>query len=369
MYFASEIKLDPSQETVLNPVRPTQAFGRLFFYLSAGHLSKKEEQETFTAVAILQQLNRALRSVGVDNIVRLSKDEVDFYFDEEGREDDLKEAMDRFGLETDRYESELFDTLYLVVEHRDNIFKYLIEVEINRTHSPGEPPIKMTMNAVPVDFDANDGAAALETKLDGVFASQESYDSFQLKRQAHFDAFVARLRQALSGFVRCDSIEAESQARVIRPTQPVREMGDMEYERRAAAQSQPLYHGYAGFDNYFFYAWMWSSMSHQNHIHYHNVTVVDSQGEPVFDVGAEGFDAGEGAAMDPSQDFAPPEGNDLDFHGGHGYQDAVDEISIAAGSEGDGGGSWLEGSGDSGDSGGGDSGGSSCSSCSSCGGD
>jgi len=365
MYFSADIKIDPAQETVLNPVRPTHAFGRLLFHLTAGRLSAKEEQETFTAVSILQQLNRALRSVGVTNIVRLSKDEVDFYFDEEGRTDDLKEAMDRFSLETDHYESELFDALYLVVEHLDQTFKYLIEAEVHRIHPPGQPPIKLTLNAVPLDFETeDDDTAALESKLAGVFASQDSYDTFQLRHQTHFDSFVGRLRQTLSGFIRCDSIDVERQACVIRPSKPVRHMSDMEHERRAAAQPQPIYHGYAGFDNFFLYAWLWSSISHANHIHYHNVTIVDGHGDPVYDVGDTGFNAGEGAAMDPEQEFATPESTDLSFHGGHGYEDAVNEISMTAGAEGEStGASWLDFGSDAGD------GGSSCSSCSSCGGD
>ena len=113
MYFTGELGIDPAKMTRINPVKPTKAFARMLFHLSAGGFSEKEEEETFTAVSILQQLNMALRSVGITNIVRLAKDDFDFYFDEEGRDNDLKEAMERFRLETDRYEAELFDSLYL----------------------------------------------------------------------------------------------------------------------------------------------------------------------------------------------------------------------------------------------------------------
>ena len=119
MYFNGQLAIDPSQETLVEKVRPTKVFGRMLYYLTAGGLSEREEQETFTAVAILQQLNMALRSMGVTNIVRLTKDQCDFYFDEQGLEDDLKDAMEQFHMETDYYESELFEALYLVVEHAD----------------------------------------------------------------------------------------------------------------------------------------------------------------------------------------------------------------------------------------------------------
>lgn len=367
MYFTAQFSLDPSKETLVNAVKPTHAFGRMLFFLSAGLVSKKEEEETFTAVAILQQLNRALRSVGITNIVRLAKDETDFYFDEEGRQDDLQEAMEQFDRQTDRYESELFETLFLVVEHHDAQFKYLIDVQIRRRHRLGEHPINLTLNAVPVDFgiEDGDGVDAVKEKMGDVFASQTAYDGFRRSRQAHFEGFVAKLQQALSMYIRCDDLKVETDVRVVRPSRPVASPEDMEHERRAAAQPQPVFHGYAGFDTFFLYAWLWSSMSHQHHIHYSDVTVVDGHGEPVFEVGAQGFDAGDGAALDPAQDFVPPPAEDAVFFGDNGYADQIQEAGLLTPTT-------AEVSGDSDawlDSGGGDASCSSCSSCSSCGGD
>ena len=93
MYFSATLSIDPSEITRIEAVKPTKAFGKLLHVLTAGLTSKKEEQETFTAVAILQKFNKVFRTMGMNNIVRLSKDEVDFYIDKKGKKDDLKEAM------------------------------------------------------------------------------------------------------------------------------------------------------------------------------------------------------------------------------------------------------------------------------------
>ena len=123
MYFDGNLAVDPSQKTEIIKVKPTKAFAKVFSFLSAGLTDKKEEQETFTAISILQQINSVLRSMGINNIVRLMKDDLDVYLDTEGKEDDLKEAIEAFLLEFDAVESELFSSLILVAEHEDNSFK------------------------------------------------------------------------------------------------------------------------------------------------------------------------------------------------------------------------------------------------------
>ncbi|HEO64684.1 MAG TPA: hypothetical protein ENI73_02335, partial [Spirochaetes bacterium] len=110
MYFTGSLAVDPSQITAIKVLKPTKVFGKILHLMTGGATSEKEEQETFTAVAILQQFNMALRSMGINNLVRLTKDDFDFYFDEEGKEDDLKEIMENFSLETDKIESEVFET-------------------------------------------------------------------------------------------------------------------------------------------------------------------------------------------------------------------------------------------------------------------
>lgn len=370
MYFNGELSIDPSQLTVINRVKPTKAFGKLFYYLTAGTVSEKEEEETFTAISILQQINRALRTMGINNIVHLAKDDIDFYLDTEGREDDLKEMMEKFRLETDRFESELFENLYLVVEHLDGNMKYLIKISIQRIHKVGEYPIKISVNSVLTQFSGgeNDTPEAVKAKMAPVFQSQENYDTFLRQKQAAFNLFLDQLELALQTYIQIDNVNKKSHAQIIRPKGNIKSRSDMPHEH--APHGQPIHYGYHGFDNFFFYAWMWSAMSHDHHIHYQNVSVVDEQGQEVFSVGEEGFNAGETDTMNPETEFTPPDSGDVTFAGENEYAGALENAGLldaeAATDSSDSGSGWLD-SFDFGSDSGGDSG-SSCSSCSSCGG-
>ena len=89
MYLSGQIAVDPSHVTDIVKTKPTKGFAKMAHFLTGGLVSKKEEQETFTAVAILQNINMVLRAVGVNNIVKLAKDDVTFYEDTEGKESSI----------------------------------------------------------------------------------------------------------------------------------------------------------------------------------------------------------------------------------------------------------------------------------------
>ena len=98
MYLEGLITVDPSQLTEIVKTKPTKAFGKIASLLTAGMASPKEEVETFCALSILQQLYKVVRSVGINDVVRIAKDETVFYHDTEGRTDDLKVAMEAFAI-------------------------------------------------------------------------------------------------------------------------------------------------------------------------------------------------------------------------------------------------------------------------------
>lgn len=380
MYFTGDLSIDPAHATKIESKKPSKVFGKLFYYLTAGSLSEKEEHETFTAVSILQQLNTVMRSLGINNIVRLSQDDHDFYLDESGREDDLQEAMEEFEITVDPILSEVFKTLYMVLEHEDDHLKYLIEIQIKRKHKVGEYPIAVQVNGVIRDMrlQAGEDQAALKKRMEGVFSAQDNYERFVNSRRAAFDSFVNELDQSIRKFIRVDDIKRKTDSAIIRPKKPV--AGREEIRRSTDMDAAPVYHGYHGIGDYFFYAWMWSSMSHSHNIHIHNVNVVDEAGNTMMEVGEQGFDAGDSNALNPEESFEPPQGEDISFNEGHEFDQEFSDASVSTGDDA----SVLSASADSGDSGdsdsgswfdsfgfgGGDSdsGGSSCSSCSSCGG-
>jgi len=83
MYLEGIITIDPSQLTQIKKIKPTKAFKKFLHQLTLGAVSDKEERETFTAVAILQQLNASFRNLGINNIIKISHDDIDFYHDKE----------------------------------------------------------------------------------------------------------------------------------------------------------------------------------------------------------------------------------------------------------------------------------------------
>lgn len=367
MYFSGRLSVDPSQKTVIEKIKPTKVFRKFLHLLTVGGISDRQEQETFTAVAILQQFNMAFRALGISNLVRLARDDLDFYLDSEGKKGDLKESVEEFELETDAFDSEYFNSLFLVVEHEDENFKYLIEVKISRIHTPGEHPISVNVNALLRDFKSgpNDDARAVKSRMEKIFASQASYDSFLREKRSSFEAFISSLELEIKKFIHTDEIVNDTRTKIIRPKEPVTSRAEI----RHTSHGDPVYYGYYGGDDYLFYTLMWSSMCHDHHVYCNHIHVVDDHGAEIMAVGEQGFDAGESNALNPGEDFEVPEGADTTLQEGSQFDcDIADhrvETSSGGMSDGDSGGSWFD------SVGGGDSGGdvSSCSSCSSCGGD
>ncbi len=381
MYFSSDISIDPAQLTEIKRVKPTKAFGKLFFFLTAGLSGKKQEFETFTAVSILQQLNVVLRSVGVDNILRLAIDGEDLYHDTQGRKDDLKDAMAQVEVRAKSHpaDSEItaFERIEMVLEHDLQDFRLLISVEIDRVHDPDQHPIKIEVQALMSRYKAtaDENPAQLRTRMRADFADQRVHDTLLDTQEAAYGAFIKRLEDAIYAQLHVHAVKSETRRNLIRPST---RLADRNGIRRGDDHcGDDLFYGYYGFDDYFMYAWMWSELSHDHSLHVHDVSVVDDLGHGVFDVGARGFDAGASSALDPTAAFIPPtDADDLTFHGDNAYSSeleaaGVDAVTGASASDDDSG--WLGGVFD-GDYGGGDTStstcGSSCgSSCGGCGGD
>jgi hypothetical protein len=171
MYFNGNLSIDPAQLTKIEKIKPQKAFKRILYFLTAGAVSDKEEHETFTAVSILQQVYAVFSGLGINNLVRLSHDDIDFYLDAEGKQDDLKEALDLYDLKTNDAMAETFKQLNMVLEHEEGGFRYLINITINRTHKVGEYPISIYIDALMQDFAANNAADAklVKTKMQAVY--------------------------------------------------------------------------------------------------------------------------------------------------------------------------------------------------------
>lgn len=130
MYLQGILTIDPAQLTQIDRVQPTKGFARMAYFLTGGVVAAREERETFCAVTLLQQINKVMRSVGVNNVVKLATDTVVFYEDTEGREDDLKQLLDAFAQQAKSEAIVNFKELVLVLEHHLDDMACLIDIRM-----------------------------------------------------------------------------------------------------------------------------------------------------------------------------------------------------------------------------------------------
>ena len=369
MYLQGVITIDPSQLTHLDRVKPTKGFARLGYLLTGGLGATQEERETFCAVTILQQINVVMRSLGIDNMVRLSKDELIIFEDNDGEEGDLQRALDTFSKSAKPDQVRQFDTLELLLEHHSADLTYLIDIRINRTHRVGEHPIQITVNGLPRELVGDVGKEYDRGPLKSIFSSQQSYDDFIDRHEQHFSEFLDEVDAAFRKHMKIDDVCVTSRVKIIRPSRRINEPADVPVSSRD--DSDPLYQNHYGFGEAFFFAWIWSDFCHAHDIQCHDFTLVDSSGSDVMAVGSEGFQAGVGNTMNVEEPFSPPSNFDVQMLDGSEYvTEAATDTKFFSGDGGSVG--WLSSLGDAfGDSFGGNDGGSACggSSCgSSCGG-
>ncbi len=326
MYFNAKLEIDPSQITLIKKVKPETIFSRFLHFMSLGQLSEKQEHETFTAVAILQQLNMGLRSLKVKNIIRLAVDDYDFYLDEKGVEDDLEQAMFEFKAKVDPLESELFNTIYLVMEHNDDSIKYLIEISIKRKHKVGEYPILIHVNGVLSDFKLVDGEGHPELidKMGKVFKSQEKYEKYTEKNKVRFNEFVDKLEETIKKFIKIDDLKKKVSMHIIRPMKKIADVREVKHERYA----YPVYYGYYNFDSYFFYTWLWADFLFSNNIYVNNFYLVDEVGHEIMSVGRDGFNASDCNTLNTDAEFEPAESGDVEYFRGNEYETILDKYNL-----------------------------------------
>jgi len=277
MIFECKLTVDPSQLTKIEKVKPTKAFRKMVYYLTMGGVSEKEEHETYTAVSILQQINATLMASGINNIIRLSHDDIDFYFDAKGKTNDLKDAFDTYNLEINDAMSQFFNQLLLILEHQDLNFNYLIEVEISRTHAIGKYPIQITITGLLREFEMlQNNPTALKNKMSKVFNSQSDYDAFKREKKTQFEHFVGALALELKKHVKLDDITAEHRDRIIVPKEKIENKGAM--PKRKTKGYHGVNYGYYGFDDYLFYSLLWSDLCHDTSIQEKDVWIEDETG-------------------------------------------------------------------------------------------
>lgn len=375
MYMNGYVDIDPSHATEIRR-KPTKGFRRFAEILTGGALSQQEEHETFTALSILQEINVALRTLGITDVVRFAKDDVIIYDDSDSESsDDMGIVLEKLQRESGLEKSSVFQSLSLLLEHHLPEITLIIEVRIQRTHFVGGYPIRIVVNGLSTQFQTQSDDLSLKDRLDQAFANQGSYEAFENELRTQFDNFMLQLELTVRQKMSIDDARRSTQLNIVRPRNEdnpatASSLANQSSNDHSSSNSDPVFQRYHSGSDAFAYCWLWSSMMHSHGTHVQNATIVDEQGQRLMTVGEEGFNAGEGTALDPSTPFEDSDATLFDPTAGDFGDDATSRMAGFSGSD-DGatGSSWLDAFGFGGDSDGGDSG-SGCSSCGGgCGGD
>ena len=365
MYLKGSIDIDPSHLTETLR-KPTKGFRRFAEIITNGLLSEKEEHETFTAVAILQEINIALRTLNITDVVRFTKDDQVVYDDHAGEDsDDMAVVFDRLEKQQNGGGKAVFNTLSLLLEHHLPDITLVIEVRVQRTHMVGAYPIQMIVNGLATQFQSDD-EATLEKRLEEAFSEPDSVAEIEANLRKQFDDFMDALATAVRQKMKVTDVRWSTQLNILRPRND--DTGKRSSEQvssfsgdSGSSHTDPVFQRFSSGSDAFAYCWLWSTMMHSHGTPVQDATIVDEQGQTLLQVGEEGFNAGESNLLDSSTPFS-----EVDMGG---FGDEGSKMSgFDAGTD-SGGSGWLDsfgfgsdGFGDSSDSG------SSCSSGSSCGG-
>lgn len=307
MYLSATMTIDPSHLTQLRR-KPTKGFRRFAELLTGNLLSKREEHETFTALSIMQEINVCLRSVGVTDVVKFTRDDQVLYEDQGSSEAmDMSAAMDALarGRST---QGESFSSLSLLLEHLLATIAVIIEIKVNRVHEIGVYPIQISVNGLDAELQSADSPKTLNDRLDDVFATQQSYDAYTESKKSEFEAFIEQLEQAFRSRMQVDNLHRRTFTNVVRPgLTPASKTSGADADFDSTSAHAPMLQRYHSGSDSLMYLWMWSSFMHSNNTYCHDTTIVNESGVPAFSVGDEGFHAGESAALNPEAPFEAPD--------------------------------------------------------------
>lgn len=326
MYFWANVEIDPSEITVIKRVDNNELLGKLLKILTLGIASDKVEQETFTVISILQEIQMGLMRMGVNNVIRLAVDDYDYFFDDDATEDDLHHAMFNLESEIEPMESQRFNKIELELEHHDDLFKYLFDITIVRKHKVGEYPIKITVNGLFREFEKRpkESISKLRERLLKIFRNQYDYDSFLHKMQEHFNSFMTEFEDSLSKFIKIDGIKKEFTRKIIRPSQVIKN----DYKYTYSKETDPALHGYPGVEKYLYYCMIWASACFRNDINCANFLLIDEFGNSILKAGNHGIYAGRNNTMNFEEKFEPSKSKDVIYFSGNTFDDILIENNL-----------------------------------------
>jgi len=353
MYLNGTIGLDIAG-TQLEIQRPSNFFGRIANTITGGRFEKAEEQETYRIMALAQGINRSLRELGINNMIRLAIDDRVIYEDKEHLEDDYRQAMEALQ-ESDIDPAGLdLNEVDIICEHDDGTLHYIIDFDIFRFHKPGADPITVNVTAVPKEMGRRRGETdeQLESRVKAIFSNKKRIDEFKNENEMRFNAFMESLKLSLEKKI---GIEVEKNWIDVKMCLPTKVDKDkyINVHSKRYTQFGPSLVYYDPWWHLYYLHFMGEALTENKDIHLTDVSVIGSDGGSIG-----GYESGITGSQYAATSLIVTES---------GAGASLDTRTVSSDS---GGGGWLANLGFSSDSGGGgDVGGSSCGGCGGCGGD
>jgi len=105
-------------------------------------------EESFSAPDILTKLNAVFKSSGINNLVRITHDDTDFFMDTESVPNDLDEVIHKFKDTLHNAFARFYEEIAVVMESRQSQIDYVIELLLLRVHQVGEYPIQINFSGL-----------------------------------------------------------------------------------------------------------------------------------------------------------------------------------------------------------------------------
>ena len=344
MYMSGRLAIDPQQLANIRR-KPTKGFRRFAEILTIGLIAEHEVHQTFSALSILQEVNSVLRSLGITDVVRFTKDDVVVYEDPDSNDtDDMRLVLDRVERDSRAFSSTIFNTMSLLVEHHLPEITVVIEVRIQRTHAIGQCPIQIIVNGLASTFSQEEDAAT--ERMNQSFEDQLGYNAFTDHFREQFDDFMLELEEAVGRHMHVDKVRRSSEAKILRPNPQNEQAGrntsssfSSSGNSLSSQHSDPVFQRYDSTSDAFAYCWIWSTLMNTHDIQPQDVTIVDEGGSAVGVVDSEGHEhdaAGmSDSALTDSDDVSR---NIADTDTGSGFSDWLSSFGGFDGSDGGGGG-------------------------------
>jgi len=181
MRLKASIEFDTTEPTELESQEPSgfvASLKSLFFETPADFAV-----ESFNMHLLLKQLAASLQALKLNNLIRLSYNRKEFYFDVSNKPNDFSKVLKDFRMQLVEKRIEECNMVTFAVESRKKKAVFLVDVVINRIHPPGVKPVRITVNAL-VDEGGREALVGFSKELEKALVRFISVDDLKITHES-----------------------------------------------------------------------------------------------------------------------------------------------------------------------------------------